>query len=255
MVIKMKHLNYKLTITSINLLTILVLTLPAFSQTRLQKTWQVSVNFPPTSDRGAPSRTRGTGSRDGICGDRLETRAESQTLIAVTPQNNIVTTISSHPSIYIYISETLDKNAQFRLIDLETEKPIEETDKTFALPNHRGMLKIDLPSTLELKSETPYQWQLLIICNPDNRESDKMLQGWIERTTLNVEQEAKLAETQPQTLARAIVYAEMGIWSEAVDILATLRDQNSEAKTQWTELLESVELGEIAESKIINISQ
>lgn len=251
----MKYLNRKSTITYLGLLGILVFTLPVLSQTRIQIVNQVSVKFPPTSDRGAPDRTGGTGSRGDICGDRLETTTENHRLIAITPKNNVATTINSHPSIYIYISETLDKKAQFRLIDLETEKPIEETNKTFVLPNRSSILKIDLPPTLELKPETPYQWQLLIICNPDNRESDKMVQGWIERITLTPEQKAKIEQTTATSLERAILYVETGVWSEAIDILATLQEQNPEAKTQWTELLESVELGAIPESPIINIPQ
>ena len=207
--------------------------------------WKVSVIFPPTQPRGAPGRTNGTGARGPACGNE----GIQLPLTALMPKNNVGTTVTRNPSVYLYVPETADKKAEFLVFDLTNRKQIYET--ILPVPNRAGILKLNLPETLELKLGNKYMWHVGIICDPNDHAQNQVVQGLLERTFLSPELEAKIrAEKQP--LQQAKLYAAAGIWNETVTLLARLRDSYP---AEWAELLNSVELGEIAQSPILDCCQ
>jgi hypothetical protein len=208
---------------------------------------QVSLTFPPTADRGAPARSTGGGTRQGACSaDSSEAGNKRDTLTALTPSNNIIKTFASHPSIYVYIASFPDKTAIFRVINRKTEEIVHQQE--IALTGTPGLLKLSVPDEVELEADTPYQWGLFVICNPDNSEEDRGVEGWIERVTLDAAVQAQLdAATLP--LEQAQIYAENGVWSETLEILLAQREQNP---NEWLEFINSVEFPpEIAASPIV----
>jgi Domain of Unknown Function (DUF928) len=203
----------------------------------------VSLQFPTGSNRGAPARTTGGASRSTPC-----TRQPGKIpLTALTPKNNISKTLAANPSIYIYVPALTNKTALFRAIDKETEEVV--YSDTIALPNRSGILKLTLPETVVLQPDRTYEWAFFVLCNPEDPTADEGIQGWLERTEIAPEQQAKIEAAQQQLLTQAQLYAEFGLWNETLAILAQLRDSNP---TEWTELLESVGLNsEIARSSFI----
>ncbi len=207
---------------------------------------QAKIGFPPAPNRGAPERTRGAGSRKPTC-DGLEVKIP---LTPLMPENNVGTTIAPNPTIYVYVPEFHNKEAEFLIIDQEAEKVVYQT--RFRIRNTPGIVKITLPNTVELKSDKNYLWHLGIICNPNDQEADEVITGWIERISISPELEAKIEQLKQQPLEQGKLYAEAGIWSESLTILAQLRDVNPRG---WVELLESVGLGEIAQNPIFECCQ
>ena len=210
----------------------------------------LAVKFPPGGEAGAPARTRGAGSR-GPCNPLVEEKSGIN-LTALMPQNNIGTTVSPQPSVYLYVPKTSKKTAEFALYDWtnRVRTPIYKTD--VSLPDASGIVKVNLPKTVELKPNNTYVWHFGIVCDPSQRSLDYYINGWLKRTSLNAETEAKLKQLEQKPLEQAKIYAESSVWNETISTLEKTRDAYPNA---WKELLESVGLGEIADSKIFDCCQ
>lgn len=201
---------------------------------------EVSVTFPPTANRGAPARTAGAGTR----GIKACVNGNIP-LTALTPGNNVGTTVSANPTLFWYVPQTEAKFAQFVVSDNQNNE-IYQT--TLALNGTPGVVKLSLPATVSLEPDKEYLWYFGLICNREHRSQDKFVQGIIERTELSSEQKTKLAQaTEP--LMQAEVYAGAKIWQETLTILAQLRHDrpnDSQITEAWKELLKSVQLEAIA---------
>lgn len=233
--------------------TLMIFSLPAQSQVSWRKGIQVSIKFPPTEDRGAPARTVGAGSRgnDACTNTNTATGNIGNDLTAIIPENNIETTVAPNPTVYVYVPQTMERKAEFSLVERESEKPVYQ--KTFSLVNHAGIVKIDLPKSVSLLPGNTYEWEFVIVCDQENREEDQSVDGWIERTSLTSEQANKLKKAKLNLLKQAQLYAEFGVWNESVNILTYLRDIRPQANAEWKELLKSVNLDDnIVDAPILN---
>ncbi|MBD2292772.1 DUF928 domain-containing protein [Anabaena sphaerica FACHB-251] len=243
--VKTRHLSI---VTGILMIPIL----PIPSNAQLYKGLQVSVKFPPVQDLGAPARTSGAGSRGPACGHQnsdAEGTAKSSDeikipLTALTPENNVLTTAALDPKVYVYVPQAVNKQAEFRLIDTQDEKIVYKT--TFPLVNTPGIVKIGIPKTANIKANNTYQWQVIIVCNPKDREADKLVEGWLLHTPLTSEQKAKIQKVKENSLEQARLYSEFGFWNETMKILDQLRERNPQAQAEWVELLTSVKLEKLS---------
>jgi hypothetical protein len=205
----------------------------------------VSIKFPRTPV-GSPRSAIGGGTRGGS----TSTVNHPSHLTVLSPQNNVVTTVSAQPTLFWYIPKTQAKSAEFVVYN-NKEKLVYQT--TLALQGIPGVVKLSFPKTLELKMGQEYDWTLTLNQSPENEEQNRSVGGTIKRTALTSAQKAQLALAR-QPLKQAEVYAEAGIWQETINILAQLRfdrpsDRNINAA--WKELLESVELKEIANAPLV----
>lgn len=234
--------------------------LPSQTSAQLNQGLQLSLKFPPVEDLGAPSRTSGAGSRSPACRN-FNFNAEATTttnqpkipLTALTPENNILTTVALDPKIYVYVPQAIDKEAEFRLVDIETEEIVYQA--TFPLVNTPGVVKVSIPKTANLQASENYQWQLLVICNPKDREADKLVEGWLKLVNLTPAQKMKINQLKANPLEQARLYSEYGIWHETVIILDQLRKRNLQAQKEWMELLTSVKLEKLAKIPVSDCCQ
>lgn len=229
----------------------------AASQLRAQSI-QVSLTFPPTQPRGAPPRTRAGGQRGG------ENKPEEPTvcltsnlpLTAVTPNNNVVTTVSGNPTLFWYVPKTQAKSAEFvlfdKVFDKEGEKFNEIYRTTMAVKGTPGIVKLSIPASVSLERGKQYLWTFAVMCNSDFEE-DPLVAGAIERTELNWMEERKLAAAK-EPLQKAEVYAEAEVWQETLSLVAQLRYERPydfRVNNAWRELLSSVQLGAIASEPLV----
>jgi hypothetical protein len=218
------------------LVTFFLMTPPLRAQS-----FEVSVKFPPTEEVGAPSRTGGGGTRSprGPC---INSKIP---LTALTPRNNLATTVSAHPTLFWYVPPTTAKSAVFLVSDPQG-KEVYQT--TLELKNTPGVVKLRLPTTVSLETGKAYRWAFSLICDPDNGDQDVLVEGLLERSELNSKQKAQLAAAK-EPLQQAEVYAAAGIWQETVALITQLRQDHpndSKIARAWKELLESVGLPAIA---------
>ncbi len=205
---------------------------------------KVSVTFPRAQNRGAPARTAGAGQRRPDC------YVGNTPLTALTPSNNVATTVSANPTLFWYVPQSEAKSAEFVVIDNQKN---EIYATTLALNGSPGIVKLSLPATVSLETGKDYTWQLALICDPTDRSGDQVVEGLIERTALSSAQKTRLAAaTDP--LKQAEVYAQARIWQETIAILAQLRrdrPNDSNVTNAWKELLNSVELPAIATAPLV----
>ncbi len=167
-------------------------------------------------------------------------------------------TVAKRPTFLVYISETENQQAVFRLW---TEQPTanggtvsqDVHEAIVSLPGRPGIVRLSVPENVELEPGQPYHWSFSIICDPTGTDLSVMLivDGWVER----IEPEGELVnvENQPER-DRPSMYEEAGIWTEAVSSLALLRESNPDdpaLKAEWKSLLESVGLAGVVEQPLI----
>ncbi|MFP5274735.1 DUF928 domain-containing protein [Coleofasciculus sp.] len=244
----LKHFTYLGTVTLIFGLAL------AFAAPRIKaQSFDISLKFPPGENIGAPQRTGGGGQR-GIACVTGKTR-----LTALTPMNNLTTTISSNPSLFWYIPPTQAQSADFLLVDEENQEVYYYTQ--IPLTQIPGILEFKLPDHISLATDTRYSWTLALVCNPDDRSKDHFVRGLIQRQPI---QNGTTPPAELQTLLDALVnqperikqhlqdeasnYAKEMIWAETLMILARLYQQfpnDSAIADEMQELLTSVELDNI----------
>lgn len=207
----------------------------------------VSINFPRTPV-GAPRTAVGGGTRGEPATSCVSSGSD---LTVLSPQSNKVTTVSAQPTLFWYVPKTQAKSAEF-LVNNEQGQVLYQT--TMTLKGIPGVVALSLPKTVVLETGKEYDWKLALKCNQANQEEEVTVRGTIERTALTSTQKAQLAAAK-QPLMQAEVYAKAGIWQETISILAQLRhDRPSDrnVNTAWKELLESVELKEIANQPLVD---
>jgi hypothetical protein len=117
-----------------------------------------------------------------------------------------------------------------------------------------GVVGFELPSTVPpLEVSKRYHWYFLIHCD-GNSEDTVFVDGWVERVALKPLLKSQLAQATPQE--RVTLYAQAGVWHEALTALAKLRSKNpDDAKliAEWDKLLESIDLKAIAQEPITSV--
>lgn len=206
---------------------------------------KITFNLPTPPSQGIPQgRHKGGGSRSNC--------QNYQNLTAIVPlSNNIVwgKTIANHPEFLFYLPQ--GSNIEFVLQD-EEDNYIYQTDQKIS-PDSQGIIKISLPDTVKpLESGEIYQWTLSISCDVDNPSAFVYVQGSIAKVSLDANIESQLSIAN--NTEKVIIYAEQGIWYDAIALLAQLRQENpndTEIETMWVELLEQVNLAELASESML----
>lgn len=207
---------------------------------------QVSVSFPPTDNVGAPKRTGGGGTRDLS----KSCIPGNTSLTVLAPINNLVTTLSTNPTLFWYVPQTTAKFAQL-LIDDEQGNDIYQA--TLTLEGTPGVVKVSLPSSISLETDKNYRSVFALVCNPEDRFQDVWAEGWLKRTQLNLQQKTQLAEAK-EPLQQIEVYTQAKVWQEPLTLLAQLhqdRPQDSTITEAWQKLLDSVGLEAIATAPMV----
>ncbi|MGB3536325.1 MAG: DUF928 domain-containing protein [Microcoleaceae cyanobacterium] len=209
--------------------------------------WITQVVYPPTEDRGAPSRTTGSGTR-GECSASMA-NSETDKLTALTPLNNISTTLDPHPTLYFYVPAVQHVQAELTLYNWtkRDRTPVYQTQ--LSLNSTQGIVKVTLPDTVKLQPNLTYAWNFSIYCDSNPTETAQYVDGWLERVILPHNKQAKLQQLQQQPLAVAQLYAEAGVWNETLEILSQMRLTYPQV---WREFLASVELNHLEEYPVIN---
>ncbi|MEG4392457.1 DUF928 domain-containing protein [Microcoleus sp. BROC3] len=211
---------------------------------QLRAAWN---NFQPPED-GVPGRREGGGTRG------LECPTATTALTALIPQSTMGQTISATPTFFYYLPVALDKTVQFELAD-ERDKTLYK--KSFRMVTSRaGIVSVSLGSdgnSPALEVGKNYQWYFTIKCNPKNTTDDVLVSGWINRTALAPTVKIEL-DRSPDSRAKLSIFAQQGLWYEYLATLAQLRMESpSDASLalKWLEVLNSVELGNIAQQPLV----
>ena len=183
--------------------------------------------------RGAPAARIGGGTR-GIGDVALE-------LVVLAPDHTGLTT-KEQPTLYWYVSEAVPSKLEVTLINDENIDP--ELEEVVATPGSAGIQSIDLAKTgAKLESGLEYRWFVSVIADPGQRSNDIVASGTIQRISPGSELKARIAGADERSLVR--VYAEEGVWYDAIDTLSRLIEKSPDDAAllqQRAALLEQVGL-------------
>ncbi|BAY24933.1 hypothetical protein NIES2100_47320 [Calothrix sp. NIES-2100] len=199
--------------------------------------------LPPASAGGA---TRG----DSFCVQK------NQLLTPLLPKEKLGLTFSERPSFFWHVPQNTVKTAEFIIYEVDQSDANDDVvyETTLTLPTTPGIMKFTLPaSSSPLKVGKRYHWYLTLICDDSDFKKSPEIEGWIERT----QPEANLSKAleQANLRKRPALYAEAGIWHEALASLVELRctePNNFKVTVDWRKFLQSVGLSEFTSDPIID---
>lgn len=219
----------------------------SFFQQPIRKEMLILAEYRPPRGLGAPP-TAGGGTRGGKC--QQEQNNPGIPLTPLVPDKSLANgwglTTESNPKFFVYLPTTSATTAEFVLKD-EQENDLYRTKLT--IKNQRGISSINLPkNSVQLEVGKSYHWYFSIICSSKNRRQDTSVNGWIRRVSLpeNLASQIKTASERD----RSKLYAQNGIWHEALATLAEARRKNPtnpELASEWKKLLESAKVEEISD--------
>jgi hypothetical protein len=161
-------------------------------------------------------------------------------LTALIANNGSDFTLSQYPNFWFYIPYAPEDISymEFSLLDGRERRTIYRTG--IKLTERPGVIKITIPSEQKysLKPNETYRWYFMLHCNPNKTgESDKVVDGWVQRKSMNLNLKNQLESVKSQEY---VAYSANGIWYDAVNNLATLHFDhpgNPEFNTGWANLL------------------
>ncbi|MEG5040655.1 MULTISPECIES: DUF928 domain-containing protein [unclassified Microcoleus] len=175
-------------------------------------------------------------------------------LTALVPKNKMGRTVSDYPTFFFYLPKTEAESAEFILQD-QSGKEIYKQDLTIS--NLSGVIGVSIPANKNappLELGKSYRWNFTVICDSQDRSADQIESGTVRRVELSADIRRQLDQADPRQ--KTVIYAENGIWQDALSTLAAARrDQPNDTtfKADWESLLDSVKLGEIAQEPIVQI--
>jgi len=205
----------------------------------------------PTEDNwSSPNDERGGGTPKGSrCNDRGKIK-----LTALVPESQIGRTVSEYPVFFFYLPEGEAQLAEFSLQD-EKENLIYQT--TLKINNSPGVMSVSIPANKNvspLQVGKKYHWYISLICDTEDRGTDVFATAIVRRVELSADILRELDAADPRQ--KTVIYAEKGIWQDALSTLAARRRANPndpDLAADWKSLLDSVKLGEIAAEPIVEI--
>jgi hypothetical protein len=175
-------------------------------------------------------------------------------LTALVPKNKIGRTVSDYPTFFFYLPQTDAELAEFILED-ESGNQIYQQDLT--IKNLSGVIGVSIPANTNvppLEVGKSYTWKFTVVCDAQDRASDQLESGVVRRVELSPDILSELEKADPRQ--KTVIYAENGIWQDALSTLAAARRANPndpDLAADWESLLDSVTLGEIAKEPIVEI--
>ncbi|MEG4519948.1 MULTISPECIES: DUF928 domain-containing protein [unclassified Microcoleus] len=173
-------------------------------------------------------------------------------LTALAPENRIGRTVSEYPVFFFYLPQTEGELAEFVLLDQSGNQIYKQDVK---ISNLSGVIGVSIPANQNvppLEVGKSYTWKVSVVCDPNDRSGDLLESGVVRRVELSADILRQLDQADPRQ--KTVIYAENGIWQDALSTLAAARQANlndTELAADWESLLDSVKLGEIAKEPIV----
>ena len=196
--------------------------LPAIAQAPFR------LNLP---DLRAPGNRESGSTRSTTCID------PDEQVIALVPQSNYGQTQDGYPTFYFYLPPTTAQYVKFRIDDGTTNETFYEGQ--FSITGDSGIFGLTLPADgvqKPLEIGQSYYWYLTVVCEVGtaDRTGDVTIDSTVERVQPLVDS----TQTARADLPR--LYAEAGLWYDALAVSADLKQADNAAP--WNTLLSAVEL-------------
>lgn len=212
-----------------------------------------------------PRQSQGAGSR----GCAEETLGQNLVTLLIPSQDYIGQTSSRYPTFSWYLSQPVEVPMQFTLVEDKGGGGGETIwEKQIDSPQP-GMIHVEIPKDRpKLLPGKTYRWTVTLVCNSVQPSANRYFISYIERVPITPDLAQKLSATGlnrdslPKNIPsgsslelreRASLYAESGLWYDAVATLTTaLKQYPKDALVQedWLSLFNQVGLGDVAKQEL-----
>jgi Domain of Unknown Function (DUF928) len=200
--------------------------------------------FAPPTNNATPQQSTGGASRTNLHGEYMGA-GQVASMIALTPRSFYGTTLSERPTFMAYVPASNAHEIMFSLKDANDDMYYQ---MRVPVSGKAGIVAIQLPvDAPALTVGKNYHWYLAVLIDNSMSPSTPFVDAWVQRVEATPQLQQALV--QGNDLQDAEALATQGVWYDSVALLAQLRSSNptSEAvANNWTELLNSVNLAEIA---------
>ncbi|GAB4201732.1 MAG: hypothetical protein Fur006_54520 [Coleofasciculaceae cyanobacterium] len=163
-------------------------------------------------------------------------------------------TSNEHPRFWFYVPY---ESNSVRAIEFVLQDDRDETlyRTSVSIPSKVGIVGVQVPTTANpLEPNRQYHWffKVRAACDPNQPETLEYVEGWVQRMSLDATLRDRISQASPQQ--RAALYAEKGIWHEALTTLSQLRRANPNdgaIAKDWTDLLKAVGLENLANQPLL----
>lgn len=126
-------------------------------------------------------------------------------------------TTQEQPSLFWFQSRPADAKFELTLLQEKKVKPIVQV--SVERSTKAGIQRFKLSEhSVKLAPGVEYQWVVALVTDPDNRSTDLVASGVIKRMEPPAELKQKVARATQVSLPG--LYADAGIWYDALDALA-----------------------------------
>jgi hypothetical protein len=217
----------------------------------------IKLKLPPPPQRGIAGNRAAAASRDN-CPQVV------RPLTALVPkyQERRVwgLTQMERPTFWFYVPYTKNSIVDMSFMLQDESNP---TDTKIIYENSQisparspGLMKVVLPSSIQpLATNKPYHWFLKLNMSCRSGQRPLFVDGWVQRVELDRHLNVQLERATPA--AKVALYAENGLWYDALATLANLRfakPQDPASNQDWQTLLDAIDLGDLAsQSDVENV--
>ena len=212
------------------------------AQSSAASTTATKVKFRPAGTGVASVRVTG-GSRGS---------GDAQVTLDVLAPDEIGITTQEQPSLYWFQSKPAQAKFELTLLEENKAKPIVQV--MVERSGKAGIQRLKLADQgAKLALDVEYQWVVALITDPDNRSKDLVASGVIKRIAPTADLKEKISKAPAASLAN--VYAEAGVWYDALTVLSDQIDaqpDNKSLRQSRADLLQQVGLKAAAQSEAVN---
>ena len=202
------------------------------------------------ADFGLPTHRRDGGSRGPQ--DSCVADSENRNLMAIIPEKTVGVSASTSPELFFYVPKLENRSTLEFVLRSEEDKLIYEA---FLTTKGDGIMSVEIPAYVSSKmagADQNYHWYLSMICDHQQRSRDIVVEGWMRQEAMDVATKKEL--TTANSIEKAEVYQEQGLWFDALSALAEKPDSIAEKaimRHKWSEMLASVGLAELAAEPLV----
>jgi hypothetical protein len=222
------------------------------------------IRFVPPPNRN-PRRSQGAGSRG--CDESIPGNLVT---LLIPSKDYVGQTVSGHPSFFWHVSKPVSVPMVFTLTKSGVPQPLyrQQIDSP-----QSGIIQIAIPKDHpELVPGQTYQWSVALVCYAKRPSSNPFFSSWIERVPTTPALEQQLAAvtakgnssgrnltsgnaasvgkaSMEENHARALIYAQAGLWYSALDAIFKARMANPNdpsIQADFRSLMEQVGLTQVA---------
>ena len=208
---------------------------------------------PPNTQDDAPNSrsTSISGIRGGGGGCN---GTEITNLTAIAPYTHIGHTTSTHPNFVWFVPDRQSYPVELQLSEYSPKSANGKGDTIFKarLKSSPGIMSYSLPKNqLGLSSGQKYVWQVAVLCNPNRPSQDLVVSSEIKVVDTPVSLQKQLT-TVRDSFAKANLYAEVGLWYDALAEVVGAKDNSLAQKSTYESIEELATIEKLNQEENIN---